>query len=79
VWIKPGRSECSVPSYLIQLAYSSDAWAAMVKQPQNPARGSPSGSRESRREFEHAWLAFGEYDIVGVAELPETPMPPRSR
>jgi uncharacterized protein with GYD domain len=22
-------------------------------------------------KFEHAWLAFGKYDIVGVVELPE--------
>jgi uncharacterized protein with GYD domain len=22
-------------------------------------------------KFEHTWLAFGEYDIVGVVELPE--------
>ena len=36
-----------------------------------PARGGPSGCREAGREVEHAWLAFGEYDIVGVVELPE--------
>ncbi len=60
-----------MPSYLIQLAYTSDAWAAMVKQPQNRLEAVRPIVEKLGGKFEHAWLAFGEYDIVGVVEMPE--------
>jgi uncharacterized protein with GYD domain len=68
---KPGRREFSVPSDLIQLAYTPDAWAAMVKQPQNRLEAARPVVEQLGGKFEHAWLAFGEYDIVGVVEMPE--------
>jgi uncharacterized protein with GYD domain len=70
-WIKPGGGEFSVPTYLIQLAYTPDAWAAMLKQPQNRLEAVRPMVEKLGGKFQHAWLAFGEYDIVGVVELPE--------
>jgi uncharacterized protein with GYD domain len=70
-WIKAGGGEFSVPTYLIQLAYTPDAWAAMVKQPQNRLEAVRPMVEKLGGKFQHAWLAFGEYDIVGVIELPE--------
>ena len=58
-------------SYLIQVAYTPDAWAAMVKQPQNRLEAVRPVVEKLGGKFEHAWLAFGEYDIIAVAELPE--------
>ena len=60
-----------MPSYLIQLAYTPEAWAAMVKQPQNRLEAVRPIVEKLGGKFEHAWLAFGEYDIVGVVEMPE--------
>jgi uncharacterized protein with GYD domain len=60
-----------VPTFLIQLAYTSDAWAAMVNQPQNRLEAVRPVVEKLGGKFEHAWLAFGEYDIVGVVEMPE--------
>jgi uncharacterized protein with GYD domain len=60
-----------VPSYLIQVAYTPDAWAAMVKQPQNRIEAVRPVVEKLGGKFEHAWLAFGEYDIIAVVELPE--------
>jgi len=60
-----------VPSYLIQVAYTPDAWAAMVKQPQNRLEAVRPVVEKLGGKFEHAWLAFGEYDIIGVVELPD--------
>jgi len=60
-----------VPLYLIQLAYTPDAWAAMVKQPQNRLEAVRPIVEKLGGKFEHAWLAFGEYDIVGIIEMPE--------
>jgi uncharacterized protein with GYD domain len=67
----PAEGGFIVPSYLIQLAYTPDAWAAMVKQPQNRLEAVRPVVEKLGGKFEHAWLAFGEYDIVGVVELPE--------
>ena len=60
-----------MPSYLVQVAYTPDAWAAMVKQPQNRLEAVRPVVEKLGGKWEHAWLAFGEYDIVGVVELPE--------
>jgi uncharacterized protein with GYD domain len=67
----PAEGEFIVPSYLIQVAYTPDAWAAMVKQPQNRLEAVRPVVEKLGGKFEHAWVAFGEYDIVGVVELPE--------
>ena len=60
-----------MPTFLIQLAYTPDAWAAMVNQPQNRLEAVRPVVKKLGGKFEHAWLAFGEYDIVGVVEMPE--------
>jgi uncharacterized protein with GYD domain len=57
--------------YLIQVAYTPEAWAAMVKEPQNRLEVVRPAVEKLGGRFEHAWLAFGEYDIVGVIEMPE--------
>jgi uncharacterized protein with GYD domain len=58
-------------SYLIEVAYAPEAWAAMVKQPENRLEAVRPVVEKLGGKFEHAWLAFGEYDIIGVVELPE--------
>ena len=58
-------------TYLIEVAYTPDAWAAMVKQPQNRLEAVRPVVEKLGGRFEHAWLAFGEYDIIGVVELPD--------
>ena len=60
-----------MPSYLIQGAYTPDAWAALVKQPQNRVEAVRPVVEKLGGKLQHAWLAFGEYDIVFVVEMPE--------
>ena len=43
----------------------------MVKQPQNRLEAVRPVVEKLGGKFEHAWLAFGEYDIIGVVELPD--------
>lgn len=60
-----------MPHYLIQVAYTPEAWATMVKNPQDrialvrPAIESIGG------RIEAGYLAFGEYDLVVIAEFPD--------
>jgi uncharacterized protein with GYD domain len=60
-----------MPRYLLQVTYTPEAWAAQLKDPQNRVEVvsqllGPLGGR-----FESAYLAFGEYDIVAVMDLPD--------
>ena len=60
-----------MPQFLFQGSYTSEAWAAQVKNPQNridvvrPAFEALGGS------LDHAWLSFGDDDIVGIATFPD--------
>jgi len=61
-----------MPFYMVQVAYSVDAWASQVK-----------GSRESMTErlrsvfqklggqVSHVYYAFGEYDAIAIGEFPD--------
>lgn len=60
-----------MPSYLIQLTYGPEAWASMIKHPQNRLDAVRPAIEHLGGRFEHAWLSFGEYDLVGVVEMPD--------
>src|SRR5215472_10119291 len=56
--------------YLIQVAYTPEAWAAMVKNPQDRSAAVGSAIQKLGGRIERFWLSFGDYDIVGVVEMP---------
>ena len=57
--------------YLLQVAYTSDAWAAMVKNPQNRMELVRPALERLGGGFECAYYAFGDYDIVAVIQMPD--------
>ena len=59
-----------MPYYLVQVAYTSDAWAAMVKKPQNRLEAVRPVIEKLGGKLESGWLAFGEYDIVAICQMP---------
>jgi uncharacterized protein with GYD domain len=56
--------------FLIQLGYTSEAWAAMVKNPQDRSAAVAPAIEKLGGKMEHFWLSFGEYDVVGIVEMP---------
>ena len=60
-----------MPYYLIQAAYTGDAWRTQTGNPQNiidrvrPAAENLGGTVES------AYYAFGEYDVVAIVQFPD--------
>ncbi len=58
-------------SYLIQVSYTPEAWAAMVKSPQNRLEAVRPAVEKLGGKFDHAWLAFGDYDLIGVIHMPD--------
>ena len=59
-----------MPYYMLQAAYTPEAWAGMVKHPQNRLDAVRPVIEKLGGTIEREWLAFGEYDIVLVCQLP---------
>ena len=56
--------------YLMQVSYTSDAWAAQIKNPQNRIEAVRPVFEGLGGKIEEAYYAFGEYDAVIIAEFP---------
>ena len=57
--------------YLLQVSYTSDAWAAMVKNPQNRLAAVTPIFEKLGGTIESFYYAFGDYDLIGIMEMPE--------
>ena len=60
-----------MPHYLIQLAYTPEAWAAQLRNPQNRVEAIRPALEQVGGRIEGAYFAFGEYDVVLVVEAPD--------
>lgn len=60
-----------MPYYLLQAAYTPDAWAAMVKNPQNRLEAVRPVVERLGGRVEGGWLAFGEYDAILICQMPD--------
>ena len=61
-----------MPLFMYQAAYTSESWAAQVKNPQN--RVETVGRQASEAvggKLVGGWLCFGEYDLVIIADVPD--------
>jgi uncharacterized protein with GYD domain len=67
----PGERRPSVASYLYQISYSSEAWAALVKLPQDRIAAVRKVVEKLGGKVETFWFAFGDYDLVGVIDMPD--------
>ena len=57
--------------YLVQVTYAPEAWAAMVKNPQDRMKNAVQPVAEKLGgKVIGCWLAFGEYDAIAVLDLP---------
>ncbi len=56
--------------YLIQASYTAPAIAAMVKNPQDRAAAVRPMIEKAGGKLHGLWFAFGETDIVAIAEMP---------
>jgi len=59
-----------MPFYLFQASYTPEAWAGLVKRPQDRARAIRPIIKQLKGKLVSLYLAFGEYDVVGIAEMP---------
>lgn len=60
-----------MPHYLIQVAYNPEAWQALIKNPQDRIEAVRPAVENLGGKMNEGWFAFGEYDAVLIAELPD--------
>jgi uncharacterized protein with GYD domain len=60
-----------VPYYLYQSAYTPEAWAAQIKNPQDVRERTQAIIEQLGGRVIGTWYAFGEYDTVSIAEFPD--------
>ena len=60
-----------MPHYMLQVGYTSEAWAAQIKNPANRAQQVRSAIEGLGGKIESAYYTFGEYDLVATIEFPD--------
>ena len=58
--------------YLFQVAYTPQAWAALIKNPHDRIEIVRPVLRKLGGDIEVSYLAFGDYDVVGIIEMPDS-------
>ncbi len=61
-----------MPYYMLQGAYTSEAWATQVANTQNRVEIVRPIFEGLGGRIESAYYAFGEYDIMVIAEFPDS-------
>ena len=60
-----------MPHYLLQVAYTGDAWGNQIKSPQNVIDRVRPAIEGLGGRIESAFYAFGEYDVIAILEFPD--------
>ena len=57
--------------YMFQAAYTSEAWATQIRNPQNRAEQVRPSIEATGGKLLAFYYAFGEYDVVAIIEAPD--------
>ena len=60
-----------MPRYLVQASYNTTGIQALVRNPQNREEALRPIVEAAGGKFDCLYYAFGDYDIVGIAEMPD--------
>jgi uncharacterized protein with GYD domain len=77
--VAPSQSTCPciigqegrMAYYLVQASYTAEAWAALVRKPENRIEVARSVIERLGGKLVGGWLAFGEADIVLISDMPD--------
>src|SRR5580704_6206842 len=57
--------------YMLQISYSSAAYAALIKHPENRVKAVKKVIEKLGGKMGGFWFAFGDHDLVGIMEMPD--------
>ena len=57
--------------YMLQVAYTSEAWGSQVKNPQNVIDRTRPVTEGLGGSIESTYYTFGEYDLVMIVQFPD--------
>lgn len=60
-----------MPSYLVQVAYSSDALAKFIAKPHDRTDTVRKVVEKLGGKLGPLYLSFGEYDVIGIFDMPD--------
>ena len=60
-----------MPSYLIEVSYTAEAVASLVKDPRDRTEHIRNVIENLGGKLNGLWWTFGDYDIVGIYEMPD--------
>lgn len=60
-----------MPSYLVQVAYTPEATAGLLKKPHDRSAVVSKAIEKLGGTLKSAWLSFGDYDTIVVVEMPD--------
>ena len=60
-----------MPKYLLQVAYTPEAWASLIKSPHNRLEAVRPAVEKLSDKIETGWFCFGDYDLVAVLDMPD--------
>jgi uncharacterized protein with GYD domain len=59
-----------MPHYLVQVAYTPQAWAGQLKNPQDRTAALKPVLDKMGGKIESAYFSFGDYDVVFILQMP---------
>jgi uncharacterized protein with GYD domain len=62
---------CTVPLYLLQYAYTPDAWSKMLGTVKIEVEKCRELAGKLGGSVTQAWVTFGEYDVAAIVDLPD--------
>lgn len=60
-----------MPKFLFQWSYTSGAWAALVKKPEDRNKVVKKVIESLGGKFECGYITFGEYDGMAIMDMPD--------
>ena len=60
-----------MPRYMYEVAYTPEAWGTLVQKPQDRVEAIRPAVRKLGGKIETAYFAFGDYDLVVIANMPD--------